>query len=134
MAPAHRVCVQYVEVVARYDLLERFASTIVTSKEVNLVSDQVCGVAAQALGWTTENLRLCPGESLGVENMKVLEMLVPGVAPEEIELVAEHCHCVCISCHWDHSGNLWLNPGHSIEIENVDIIEALVAIVAPEHV
>ena len=66
--------------------------------------------------------------------MKVLEMLVSGVAPEEIELVAEHCHCVCISCHWDHSGNLWLNPGHSIEIENVDIIEALVAIVAPEHV
>ena len=88
----------------------------------------------QALGWAAENLRLCPGESLGVENMEVLEMLVPGVASEEVELVAEHCHCVCISGHWDHSGNLWLNPGHSIEIENINIIEALVAVVAPEHV
>lgn len=76
MAPPHGICVEHVEVITRNNLLERFASAIITTEEVDFITDQISSVASEAFGWTSEYLRLGPGESFGIEHMQILEVLV----------------------------------------------------------
>lgn len=134
MAPPHRLCIEHVKVVGRDDFLEGATTAIVPAKEVDFVANQVGCVPSEAFGWTAANRRLCPAESLGVEDVEVLEMLVAGVAAEEVELGAEHGHGVGVASHGDGAGDLGRDPGHGVEVEDVDVVEALFAVVPSEHV
>ena len=76
MAPSHRVRIQNVQIIARYDLLERFTTTVIATEQVDFVTDQVGCVAAEAFRWTTEYLWLRPCQSLCIKHMQVLEVLI----------------------------------------------------------
>lgn len=70
--PTHRFSVQYIKVVRGNDLFEAAAAAIITTEQVDLVSDQVGRVTAQALRRTTADLRLGPAERFCVKDMQVL--------------------------------------------------------------
>ena len=91
-------------------------------------------MTSESLGWATEDLRFSPRECLGIEHVKILQMLVTRVTTKQVEFVTQDGHSVCVSSHGDHSGNLWLDPSHRIKVENVNVVEALIAIVAAKHI
>eukprot|EP00355_Strombidium_rassoulzadegani_P005538 CAMPEP_0168619240 /NCGR_PEP_ID=MMETSP0449_2-20121227/6495_1 /TAXON_ID=1082188 /ORGANISM="Strombidium rassoulzadegani, Strain ras09" /LENGTH=84 /DNA_ID=CAMNT_0008660159 /DNA_START=801 /DNA_END=1055 /DNA_ORIENTATION=+ len=82
-------------------------------------------MASQAFGRASENLRLGPGESLGIEDVQILEVLVSGVAAKEVQLFSEDSHGVSISSHGEVAVDLGRDPGHGVQVQNVDVVEAL---------
>ena len=103
VAPAHRIGIQYVQIIARNDFLEGFAATIVATEQVDLVTDQVGRVTTQALRWAAEDLRLSPCQRLCVKDMQVFQVLVARVTTEEVKFVAQDGHRVGIASHWNHA-------------------------------
>lgn len=116
VAPSHRLCVQHIQVVGGNDLLEGATAAIITSKQINLVTDEICCMSSEALRGTSADLRLRPAESLCVKHVKVLQMLVARVASEQVELVPQDCHGVSVPRHRDGSRYLRGYPGHGVEI------------------
>jgi hypothetical protein len=76
VAPSHCVGIEHIKVIARYDLLERLSSSIIASKQIYFVTDQVCCMASKTFWRAAEDLRFGPGQCLCIEDMKILEVLV----------------------------------------------------------
>ena len=134
MTPAHSVCVENVEIVRGNNLLEGATSAIVTTKEIDLVSNQVSSMTSQSFGRAAIDEWLSPCQGLIVKNMKVLQVLVARVTAKQVKFGAQYSHIMRVSCHRLHALHRRLDPGNGVQIQNIDIVEALVPVITSKHI
>ena len=95
----HIFSIQDVEVIGWNNLLETATPTIVASKQIYFVSYQIGSMTSETFRRYSIDLGLCPSESLSVEHMEILEVLVSRMTSEQIKFVAQDSHGMGISGH-----------------------------------
>ena len=69
VAPSHGICVEHIQIIRWDNLFERAASAIITTKEINLIPNEVCCVSTETFWRGPINLGLTPSQRFGVEDM-----------------------------------------------------------------